>query len=162
MSCLPQLYSKQRAPRALLTGVTPAVLRFPDGRRTAGKLQVLSVTGGLLSLSDPLLQGSQVKLMFLTGAGSILGGAEMLSPVNGTLQPFRFTSIAADDQRRLGATIQAALPHDSTEPQWIEKLRAASGHRNTTRTWLLKLLKGAVGLVSLASAIYLLRLQVLR
>ena len=164
MSGLPQLYSKQRAPRAHLAGVTPAVLRFPDGRRTSGQLQVLSTTGGLLSLSDPLDQGSQVKLMFLTGAGSVLGGAEMLSPVAGTLQPFRFTSLADDDQRRLGATIRASLPQDDVEPQWIEKFRAASVHRNSTQKRLAKLLVGAVGLVTLcvAGAIYLLRLQVLK
>jgi len=162
MSCLPQLYSKMRAPRAHLAGVTPAVLRFADGRRTSGNLQVLSVTGGLLSLSDPLVQGSQVKLMFLTGAGSVLGGAEMLSPVAGTLQPFRFTSLAADDQRRLGATIQASLPQDNAEPLWIEKFRAASVHQNATQKWLLRLFVGAVTLLGLAGAIYLLRLQVLK
>ncbi len=40
--------------------------------------------------------------MFLTGAGSVLGGAEMLRPVTNALQPFRFISLAAEDHRRLG------------------------------------------------------------
>jgi hypothetical protein len=164
MGSLPQLHRQQRAPRARLAGVTPAVLRFQDGQRTSGKLQVLSLTGGLLSLSNPLTQGSQVRLMVLTGAGSVLGGAEMLTPVTSTLQPFRFISLASDDRRRLGATIQAALLSDNREPQWIAKLRAASVRQKTAWTPRFKLLVGAVSLVAagLAGATYLLHLQWLR
>lgn len=145
MSSLPQ-----RAPRAHLAGTTPAVLRFPDGRRASGKLQVVSLTGGLLSLSSPLLQGSQVKLMFVTRAGSVLGGAEMLSPIASDLQPFRFVSLAAGDQRRLGATTQP-LPHSPLEEQWIEKFRAASAKRRQPRNRLLKL-AAAVGLLGFVLA----------
>jgi hypothetical protein len=144
MSSLPQ-----RAPRVHLPGTTPAVLRFPDGRRASGKLQVVSLTGGLLSLSSPVLQGSQVKLMFVTRAGSVLGGAEMLSPLSSDLQPFRFVSLAAGDQRRLGATIQVSPPH--FEEQWIEKFRAASANRKQPRKQLFRL-AGAVGLIGLALA----------
>jgi hypothetical protein len=164
MSSLPQLHSQQRAPRAHLAGVTPAVLRFQDGRRTSGRLQLLSLTGGLLSLSNLLVQGSQVKLMFLTGTGAVLGGAEMLSPVTSTLQPFRFISLTADDQRRLGATIQASLYQDNAEQQWIEKFRAASVHGNGPRRRLFKLVIGAVGLAALglASAVYLLHFHLLK
>jgi len=140
----------QRAPRVHLAGTTPAVLRFPDGRRASGKLQVVSLTGGLLSLSSPLVQGSQVKLMFVTRAGSVLGGAEMLSPIANDLQPFRFVSLAAGDQRRLGATIQPSPPQPFEE-QWIEKFRAASANRHQPRNRLLKL-AGAVGLLGLVLA----------
>jgi hypothetical protein len=150
MSSLPQ-----RAPRVHLAGTTPAVLRFPDGRRASGKLQVVSLTGGLLSLSSPVVQGSQVKLMFVTRAGSVLGGAEMLSPLSSDLQPFRFISLAAGDQRRLGATIPAS-PHQQLEEQWIEKFRAASANRQQPRKLLFRLV-GALGLfgLALASTIYL-------
>jgi hypothetical protein len=164
MSSLPQLHPKQRAARARLATVTPAALRFQDGRRTSGKLQVLSLTGGLLSLSKPLVQGSHIKLMFLTGAGSVLGGAEMLTPITSTLQPFRFISLAPDDRRRLGATIQATLLSDNCEPQWIAKLRAASVPQNAPRAPRFKLLVAAVFFVAagLAGATYLLHLQWLR
>jgi hypothetical protein len=152
MGCLPQ-----RAPRVYLDSATPAVLRFQDGQRTSGTLHVVSLTGGLLSLSNPLLQGSQVKLMFLTRTGSVLGGAEMLSPLDSDLQPFRFVSLAATDRHRLGATIQESLQQNNDQ-QWIEKFRAASGERNVARRHLFKLLVRTVGLMALALpiAIYLL------
>jgi hypothetical protein len=136
---------------------------LPDGQRTSGKLQVVSLTGGLLSLSNPLLQGSQVKLMFLTRAGSVLGGAEMLSPLSSEMQPFRFVSLAAADQRRLGATILASS-HQDTEQRWIEKFRAAAANRKQPRKQLLKRAAGAIGLgaLALASAIYLLHFYCLK
>jgi len=164
MSSLPQLYSNQRAPRARLAGVTPAVLRFEDGHRTSANLQVLSLTGGLLSLSKTLLQGSQVKVMFLTRTGSVLGGAEMLPPVTTTLQPFRFVSLATDDRRRVGATIRAAQLQDNCEPQWMAKFRAASVQQNAKQRKRIQLGVAAVGLVAvaLAGAVYLLHLQWLR
>ena len=82
-----------RAPRTCFAETTPAVLRCQDGRRVPGKLQVISVTGGLLSLSKPLDQGSQVKLMFLTPRGAVLGAVQMLSPVSWNLQPFKFVGL---------------------------------------------------------------------
>jgi hypothetical protein len=148
-----------------LEGITPAVLRFQDGRRIASKLQVVSFTGGLLSLPHPLVQGSQVKLMFLAGGGSVLGGAEMLSPVTSTLQPFRFVSLALNDQRRLGAIIQTSCPQNNAEQLWIEKLRAALPiHQNVPRGRLVKRAMGAVGLITLglASAMYLFHFQLLK
>ncbi len=160
MSSLPQPYAKLRAPRAHLDGVTPAVLRLPDGQRASGRLQVLSTGGGLLALPNPLLQGSQVKLMFLTGAGSVLGGVEMLSPLNGTQQPFRFTSLATDDRRRIRATIDLTLPQNNAESLWIEKLRAAGANRDVSRKRFVKVFAGLAGLITLglaAGAIYLLR-----
>ena len=115
-----------RWPRAHLDGNNPIVLRFPNGQRTCADLRVISLTGGLLSLSQPVVQGSQVKLMFLTGSGSVLGGAEMLRPVTNALQPFRFVSLTADDNRRLGTLIRERSPQNKSEEVWIEKLRAAS------------------------------------
>jgi hypothetical protein len=140
-----------------LASTTPAVLRFDDGQRAAGKLQVVSLTGGLLSLPNPLIQGSQVKLMFLTRTGSVLGGAEMLSPVSSELQPFRFVSLDPTDRRRLGATIQATL-HENKD-DWIEKFRAAA-HQENPRKQLAKLVFRAVSLAALglASTLYFLHL----
>jgi len=118
--------SPWRVPRAHLDGHTPAVLRFPDGQRVGASLQVISLTGGLLSVPQALVQGSQVKLMFLAGGGSVLGGAEMLRPISDALQPFRFVSLAADDHRRLGTLIWQQSSQNRFEQAWIEKLRAAT------------------------------------
>jgi len=157
MNGLPQTHTGQRAPRIHLVDLTPAVLRFQNGQRTSGQLQVLSLTGGLLSLSTPLHQGSQVKLLFLTGAGPVLGGAEMLTPVNHTLQPFRFVSLPVDDRRRLGTAIQTSLDKTAAQDRWIAKLRAASSQVSAPRRTVFKVVLGAVGLValSIASAMFL-------
>ena len=150
MNSLPQLYSQQRSPRVHLTDATPAVLRFQDGHRTSGKLQVVSLTGGLLALPDPLDQGSQVKLMFLTHTGSVLGAAEMLDPLSSSLQPFRFVSLPMQDQCRLGAIIRSTLG-TTTEQEWIEKLRAAA-NASPQRGRLFKMVMGAAGIVTLGLA----------
>jgi len=109
MSSPPSPRSKARAPRAQPESITPAVLRFSDGRRVAGELQVVSVTGGLLGLPRPLDRGSVVKLMFLTRAGSVFGAAEMLPPVSWVQQPFRFGTLHHDDQSRLQVAVQGWL-----------------------------------------------------
>jgi hypothetical protein len=164
MSSLPQPHPKQRAPRVRLQCTTPAVIRFQDGQSACGKLQIVSLTGGLLSLPSPLDQGSQGKLMFLTSTGSVLGGVEMLRPVERSLQPFRFISLASDDHRRLGSIIHAALHPSYAEPAWMDKLREASSHRYRSRRRVFKWAVTAIGLVtlSLAGVMYLLRSPLLK
>ena len=97
----PQLQTHQRAARVRPPEFTPAVIRVQSGGCTPGELQVISTTGGLLSLPQPLNQGSHIKLMFLTQAGPVLGEAEMLRPISWTEQPFRFIALEPDDCRRL-------------------------------------------------------------
>jgi hypothetical protein len=157
MGSIPQSRQPWRVPRAYLAGKTPAVLRLPNGKRLGANLQTVSLTGGLLAVPQPIVQGSQVKLMFLTGAGAVLGGAEMLHPINHILQPFRFVSLAADDHRRLGDLIWQQSSENKLEQLWIEKLRAASAPHHEPRSWRLKL-AGAVALLTLglATAAYLL------
>ena len=121
----------QRAERVNLEEITPVVLRDNNGRRCAGTLRVISVTGGLLALSPPLDTGLAVKVMFLTEKGSVLGAAQMLTPVAWDRQPFRFVGICEQDRSRLHATIQAKLTkirreleQRSQERVQMEKFRA--------------------------------------
>lgn len=107
MPYLPHV-AKQRPERARFSEVTPVVLRFADGNRASGTLQVVSITGGLLTVPKPLTQGATAKLMFLTRAGSVLGVAEMLSPLSWDQQPFRFVSLHHDDETRLQTAIQSS------------------------------------------------------
>ncbi|MGC1374279.1 MAG: hypothetical protein WA824_19235, partial [Candidatus Sulfotelmatobacter sp.] len=101
--------ANRRAPRTRFAETTPAVLRLKNGSRTRGKLQIISLTGGLLSLPKPLFRGSRVKLMFLTSKGSVLGAAEMLMPISWGLQPFKFVGLYDDDEERLQAAIQSSF-----------------------------------------------------
>ena len=131
MSLLPQVHSQRRPPRVRFEDTTPVVLRYPDGRRFSGELQVISTTGGLLNVRPPLQQGSLVKLMFLAKTGAVLGSAQMLCPVAWNQQPFRFVALHEDDQSRLHAAIQVSLEHThrqdeqrGKEREQMEKFRA--------------------------------------
>ena len=106
---LPQTPAKRRAPRMHFADLTPAVLRLQNGWRVPGNLQVVSVTGGLLCLDKPLSQGCEVKLMFVTDAGPVLGTAEMLRPAPGGQQAFRFTTLSENDQSKLRTVIQSSM-----------------------------------------------------
>ena len=165
MSALPQQQSAPRTPRVNLDRNTPAVLRFEGGESVSGELQVVSLTGGLLSLPRSVEQGSQVKLMFLIGTGSVLAGAEMLSPMNRNLQPFRFVSLGQKERRKLESIIPLSVYQDITEPNWMKKLRVASDHRYEPKRWRNHLFAaGALGLITLglASVIYLRHFQILK
>jgi hypothetical protein len=163
MSSPPQSHAPWRVPRAHLEGKNPAVLRFSNGQNIGANLQVISVTGGLLSLPQPVVQGSQVKMIFLTGAGAVLGGAEMLPAVTDGMQPFRFVSLAADDQRRVGALVSQRSAQNKSEQDWMEKLRVASEKSRAPQRWRFKV-AGAVGLltIGLATAAYLMHSGLLK
>ncbi|HXZ33846.1 MAG TPA: hypothetical protein VEH30_16335 [Terriglobales bacterium] len=80
-----------------------------------GSLQLVSVTGGLLSLSQPVRAQSLVRLMFIAPTGSVLGTAKMLNPVNWSLQPFCFVGLCEDDYSKLKAAIQSSLEKAARE-----------------------------------------------
>ena len=113
----------RRAERARLVEPTPVVLRFADGNRSAGNLKVVSVTGGLLSVPRPVAQGLTAKLMFLSSAGSVLGLAQMLTPLSWDQQPFRFVSMHHDDESRLHAAVQLCRERDRRADQQIKRER---------------------------------------
>src|SRR4029077_17040454 len=103
--------------------------------------------------------------MFLIRPGSVLAGAEMLSPVTNNLQPFRFISLGQKEQRKLQAFIPLSVYQDITEPNWMKKLRVASDKRYEPRRRHVQLV--AVGMIvvislGLASAMYLRPFQLLR
>jgi hypothetical protein len=112
-----------RAPRISFAENTPAVVRSREGCRK-GKLQTVSLTGGLLYLPKPVDQGALVKLMFLTDSGAVLGAAEMLRAISWSLQPFKFLKLYDDDQRRLEATIEETLKQRWHDRGQMERFRA--------------------------------------
>jgi hypothetical protein len=150
-------YPDRRAPRLNLSDITPAVLRFEDGHRTQGQLEVISVTGGILCLPKPVVRQSRVKLMFVTPTGPVLGTAEMLRPVSWTQQPFRFVGLEKDDQRRLQDSIQSSFGQVSKDQEWIDKYRATLDDQRPPRRHLFssRLATFTLAMLSLGSAIYL-------
>ena len=109
MTHFPQPHPSRRAARIQLGDSVLAAIRLEDGRRTKGKLQTISVTGGLLRLAHSLGQGDFVEVAFQTQAGPVHGMAEVLSPMRKmddcVLQAFKFVAIE-DDDRLIGATAQ--------------------------------------------------------
>ena len=82
-----------------------------DGQRAKGKLQTISVTGGLLRLLRALQQGDFVEIAFQTQSGPVHGMAEMLCAIratDGVLQPFRFIAMGDDDHRNLSMVVDTA------------------------------------------------------
>lgn len=157
MNALPQPSPDRRATRLSLPDATPAVLRFEDGHRTQGQLEIISLTGGLLTLPKPAARSSRVKLMFVTPTGPVLGTAEMLKPVSWSQQPFRFIGLEKDDQRRLQDSIQSSFGQVNKDQEWIEKYRAALDQQLPPRKHLFSspLAAFTLALLSLGSAIYL-------
>jgi hypothetical protein len=124
-------HTQWRSPRVRFEDAAPAILRAPDGRQQRGKLEVLSLNGGLLNLTDTLEQGSRRKLLFVGNSGPVLSAVEMLPPVSTDRQPFRFVALEKADQGRLRSTVQ--LLSDSPQDAWIEKYRAATAPRRPER-----------------------------
>ena len=163
MANLPQFLPSQRATRVRLANPTPAVLRFQDGSRLAGNLRTISVTGGLLSLSEPLDPNTRASLMFLTDGGPVLGKAEMLSPLSRTLQAFRFIALDQSNQRNLQLGIQSHLNQNFDEDRWIAKYRLALTHQAPPKETL-KIVLGsvAIGILVVLSAAHFLNFELLR
>ena len=154
MSNLPQSVDSRRPARLCFSSTTPAVLRCADGRSVSSKLQVVSVTGGLLSVPKPVSRGALVKVMFVTQSGPVLGSAEMLNPISYTQQPFRFVALPQETQTRLQTAIRSSLYQHNSEDWWIEKYRTAVRHappprRRKSRIVLTVL---SVALIALGSA----------
>jgi hypothetical protein len=82
-----------------------------DGERAKGKLQSISVTGGVLRLGKSLEQGDFVEIAFQTQSGPVHGMAEMLgvtrTAAEGILQPFRFVALDDDDHRTLRMVVDS-------------------------------------------------------
>jgi len=157
VNALPHLYPDARAQRLNLASLTPAVLRFDDGHRAQAQLETISLTGGLLCFPSTVQPDSQVKLMFVTPTGPVLGTAKMLKPISLSQQPFRFVALEHDDRRRLQVSIQSAFGKVIDDQAWIEKYRAALDQQEPekARFFSTPLALFTVGLLSLGSAIYL-------
>ena len=77
-----------------------AVIRLENGRQLSSKLQRLSITGGLLDISNYVEERSWVDVAIYLSSGAVRATAEMMFPMwggTGYLQPFRFTGLGTDE-----------------------------------------------------------------
>jgi hypothetical protein len=132
MPYAPQTEFRERAERVAFEEKTPVVVRFAGGVRCSAQLQIVSITGGLLSLQRPVQPGAVGKLMFLTNKGCVAGEAQMLTPVAWDRQPFKFTTLHDDDRYRLQTLIKRRIStqkHDN-KVRTHERLQVEN-----TRAW---------------------------
>lgn len=106
-----------------LGGAVLALVLLENGRQVRGRLNQLSLNGGLLSLEQPLDEGINITVLFHVGNTSIRSRSQVLFPMwatKGCLQPFRFVELTDDDRQRLveelTAMVRAGAPEDE-EPQ---------------------------------------------
>jgi hypothetical protein len=86
---------RPRGSRVKLGGSILALVLLENGRQIRGRMNQLSVNGGLVSLEQPLDEGIRVTVLFHLGS-SIRCRAQMLFPMwatKGCLQPFRFLEL---------------------------------------------------------------------
>jgi hypothetical protein len=112
MSEFPKRRLFTRAPRVTLRGGLTVTIRLENGKQVSAKLHKLSVTGGLLETSDYLEERVRVAVTLPIGAGFLNPKAELLFPrwsASGYLQPFRFTSLWAEERQILEMEITELL-----------------------------------------------------
>lgn len=116
MTHFPHANSRRRATRIKFGDSVSVLVLQQDGNRTKGKLQTISVTGGLVRLPQAMSAGDLVEVGFQTDSGPVHGMAEMLAPVaaaNGALQPFRFIALADEDHRALRNMVDVITDRNS-------------------------------------------------
>ncbi len=101
MPHFPKSHPYQRAPRSRVTIPTQITIVYGDGRRTQGRLHVISEPGGCAGMEAQLPPTTLVSLEMRTTAGPVSAIAEMLQPLDAARQPFRFLAMDETDRSRL-------------------------------------------------------------
>lgn len=106
-------FRQVRAPRINLRGSVSVIVQLENRRQFTAKLHQLSITGGMLELSDYINERTKISVAFQIESGLLQGKAETFFPLRGGfgfMQPFRFTFFAAGTRQTLQREINARLP----------------------------------------------------
>ncbi len=124
MSSTASTQKGHRGQRVRLGGSILALLLLENGRQIRGRMNQLSVNGGLLSLENPLDESIRVTVLFHLGCTSIRCRAQMLFPMwatQGCLQPFRFLELPeasyASLNRELENLVRAGASQEDEEAE---------------------------------------------
>jgi hypothetical protein len=114
--------SKNRSLRVRLGGSVLVLVLLENGRQIRGRMNQLSVNGGLLSLERPLDEAIRVTVLFHLGTTTIRCRARMMFPMwatKGCLQPFRFVDLPDADRdnlsNELDALVKAGAPQEEED-----------------------------------------------
>src|SRR6266851_2602243 len=101
-----------RGSRVKLGGSILALVVLENGRQIRGRMNQLSVNGGLVSLEHPLDEGIRVTVLFHLGNTSVRCRSQMLFPMwatQGCLQPFRFLELPEASRANLNRELQSLV-----------------------------------------------------
>jgi hypothetical protein len=117
----------QRGTRVKLGGSILVLVLLENGRQIRGRVNQLSVNGGLISLEQPLDESIRVTVVFHIGLTSIRCRGQMLFPMwatQGCLQPFRFLELPESSRsslnRELESRVRAGASQEQEEEQEAE------------------------------------------
>jgi len=112
MTHFPRPHRNRRATRIRLANTVPTQVSLDGGERIQGKMQTLSINGGLLQLVQALDAGDFVEIAFETPSGAVRGTAEMLPPLRvsaqKTLQAFRFVVLEDRDHEAIRSMVDSS------------------------------------------------------
>src|SRR5260370_37060809 len=111
MSSTAAMQKGPRGSRVKLGGSILALLVAETGRQIPGRMNQLSVNGGLVSLEHPLDEGIRVTVLFHLGF-SVRCRAQMLFPMwatQGCLQPFRFLELSEASRAGLNLELESLV-----------------------------------------------------
>src|SRR5581483_9614132 len=107
MAHFPQPHTKVRAPRVRVTGGKP--IKFSLGNKDVpATLEVISATGGRVSMARGLRPGTLAEALMATNAGPVTGVVELLAMKpqgRAVAQAFRFLALSDHDYSRLTDTL---------------------------------------------------------
>jgi hypothetical protein len=109
-----------RSLRVRLGGSILVLVLLENGRQIRGRMNQLSVNGGLVSLEHPLDEGIRVTVLFHLGTTTIRCPARMMFPMwatQGCLQPFRFVDLPEQDRQSLSRELDSLVRGGATQEE---------------------------------------------
>jgi hypothetical protein len=114
----------QRGTRVKLGGSILALVLLENGRQIRGRMNQVSVNGGLISLDQPLDESIRVTVLFHIGLTSVRCRAQMLFPMwatQGCLQPFRFLEFPEASRNNLNRELESRVRAGASQEQEQEQ-----------------------------------------
>src|SRR5271163_1583218 len=124
MPSTPLTQKGRRGTRVKLGGSILALVLLENGRQIRGRMNQLSVNGGLVSLEQPLDEAIRVTVLYHLGLTSIRCRAQMLFPMwatQGCLQPFRFLELPDASRTRLNMELESRVRSGAPQEQEEEE-----------------------------------------
>jgi len=103
---------EKRGSRVSLAGSILALVVLESGRQIRGRMNQLSVNGGLAAFEQPLDEGIRVTVLFHVGGTSVRCRAQLMFPMwatQGCLQPFRFLELPEESRAGLTRELEAMV-----------------------------------------------------